>query len=263
MEKYNLALVVFTWLTQASVGLIILRAIYMRRSSAGDDKIYITGRYILLTAFILLVTGLLFSFAHLNYPRHAFNALNNIISSWMSREILAEIILLFILLAWYIINGFTIKKTPQIIMEILAGLSGVALIYLMVRTYMLPSLQGLNTPAFPLSFIITPLLSGSAIIYFFLRKSEPELAIKYKLFFAIIFLFSLINHLIFRAFHHTLGVFNIYSAFYLAALIISVPSLYSTLKNKNVMSDVIFLNLAIICDFLNRVYALTYTNPAL
>lgn len=263
MEKYNISLVFFTWLTQASVGLIILRAVYMRGSTASDDKIYITGRYMLLTTFILLVTGLLFSFAHLNYPRHAFNAVNNISNSWMSREILAEIVLLFILLAWYIITGFRIRKIPQIIPEILTGVSGIALIYLMIRTYMLPSLTELNHPSFTLSFIITPLLAGAAIIYFFLRKSEPGLAVKYKMFFAILFLFSLINHFIFRSFHNDLELFNIYNAFYLAALITSFPSLYATLKNKNVISDVIFLNLAIICDFLNRVYALTYTNPAL
>lgn len=263
MEKYNISIVVFTWLTQASVGLVILRALYIRRSSAGEDKIYITGRYILLTSFVLLVTGLLFSFTHLDYPQHAYNALNNIISSWMSREILAEIILLFILLAWYITNGFRIKKTPLFILEILAAVSGITLIYFMIRTYMLPSLHELNTPAFPLSFIITPLLAGSAIIYFFLRKSEPGLAIKYKMFFTVLFLFSLINHIIFRSFNHDLEIFSIYSAFYLAAFVISIPSLYSTLKNKTVISDVIFLNLAIICDFLNRVYTLTYTNPAL
>ncbi len=263
MEKYNISLVFFTWLTQASVGLILLRAIYMRSSSADDEKIYITGRYILLTTFILLVTGLLFSFSHLNYPRHAFNALNNISSSWMSKEILAELILLLIMLVWYIITGFMIKKIPLFIFEVLAGASGIILIYFMIRTYMLPTLEELNTPAFPLSFIITPLLAGSAIIYFLLRKSEPELAIKFKMFFTILFLFSIINHIIFRSFQHDLKVFNLYTAFYLAALIMSIPSLYSTIKNKNVISDVIFLNLAIVCDFLNRVYALTYTNPAL
>lgn len=263
MEKYNISLAVFTWLTQASVGLIILRAIYMRRSSAGDKKIYTTGRYLLLTTFILLVTGLLFSFSHLNYPRHAFNALNNISTSWMSKEILAEIILVLVLLVWYILIGFMIKKIPLLVLEVMAGASGIILIYFMIRTYMLPTLEELNTPAFPLSFIITPLLAGSAIIYFFLRKSEPELAIKYKILFTILFLFSLINHTIFRSFQHDLKELNIFTAFYLAALIISIPSLSSTVKNKNAISDVIFLNLAIICDFLNRVYALTYTNPAL
>ncbi len=46
-------------------------------------------------------------------------------------------------------------------------------------------------------------------------------------------------------------------------LIFSFPSLNATIKNKNTISDVIFLTLAITCDFLNRVYALTFTDPAL
>ncbi|MEA1885720.1 MAG: DmsC/YnfH family molybdoenzyme membrane anchor subunit [Bacteroidota bacterium] len=263
MEKYNISLVVFTWLTQASVGLIFLRAIYMRKSSASDGKIYITGRYILLTAFILLLTGLLFSFAHLNYPGHSYNALNNVSSSWMSREILAEIVFLVIIFSWYIIIGFRITKVPLIIPEVLAVLSGIALIYFMIRTYMLPSLPELNHPSFTLSFIITPLLAGAVIIYLFLKKNEPGLAVKFKMFFTILFIFSLINHIIFISFHRDFTLVSIYTAFYLAGFIFSFPSLNATMKNKNVISDVIFLALALICDFLNRVYALTFTDPAL
>lgn len=263
MEKYNISLVVFTWLTQASVGLIFLRSVYMRRSSASEGKIYITGRYILLTAFILLVTGLLFSFAHLHYPQHAYNALNNLGSSWMSREIFAEIVLLLILFFWYLIIGFRVTKIPEVIPETLAALSGIALIYFMIKTYMLPSLPELNHPSFPLSFIITPLLAGSAIIYLFLRRSESLLAVKFKMFFTIFFIFSLTNHIIFRSFHNNFTLVSLYTAFYLAGFIFSFPSLDATIKNKNAISDVILLALAITCDFLNRVYALTFTDPAL
>jgi len=181
----------------------------------------------------------------------------------MSREILAEIILLSILLAWYIHTGFMIKKMPQLILEVLAVISGIILVYFMIRTYMLPTLEELNNPAFPLSFIITPLLAGSAIIYFFSRKGEPELANRFKMFFTIIFFFSLINHIIFRSFQHDLREINVFTAFYLVVLVTSIPSLTSTFKNKKVISDVIFLNLAVVCDLLNRVYTLTYTNPAL
>lgn len=263
MEKYNITLVVFTWLTQASVGLIILRSVYLRISSGTDIKIIRTGTYTLLTAFVLLVTGLLFSFGHLHYPGHAYNAINNTGNSWMSREILAEIIFLFIVLLSYIINRFGIKIIPSLILEVLAILSGMILIYFMIRTYMLPSLPELNHPSFPLSFILTPLIAGAAILYLFTRKTEPGMALKFKILFSILFIFSFVNHIIFLSFHGKLLAFKPVTLVYLATSIISLPSLYATLKNKNVTSDVIFLNLALICDFLNRVYAFTYTNPAL
>lgn len=263
MEKYNISLVLFTWLTQTSVGLIILRSIYIRISSANDYKKYNTGRYILLTAFIMLVTGLLFSFAHLNYPRHAYNALNNLNRSWMSREILAEIILLFAILVWYIVTLLRIKNKSQIILEAATVVTGIVLIYFMIRTYMLPSLPELNHPGVPLSFIITPILAGAAVIYLFLRNSEQGLALKYKMLLILMFFASFINYIIFNSDLNKLLPVNVLSLFYLAGFLFSIPSLYTTFKNKIVFSDVIFLNLAIICDFLNRINTLTYTNPAL
>ncbi|HDZ40165.1 MAG TPA: hypothetical protein ENH59_00575 [Bacteroidetes bacterium] len=262
MEKYNISLALFTWLTQASVGLLIMRALYMRISPAGDRR-EITGQYMLFTSLVALVAGLLFSFAHLNYPRNAYNAMNNTGSSWMSREILAEVIFLTVLLFWYIINRFRIKKIPQSIPEIIAIITGLFLIYFMIRTYMLPVLHELDNPSFPLSFIITALLGGTAAVYIFTKKNDLIPSVKFKLLFTVLFFISLANYLIFRSFNNDLKLFDLYSLLYLAAIILSIPSLYATIKNKNGISDVIFLNLAIISDFLYRVYSLTYTNPAL
>ena len=261
MKEYNISLVVFTWLTQASVGLIILRAIYIRMQSAKN----IPGRanQILLTAFILLVTGLLFSFAHLSYPRHAYNAVNNLASSWMSREILAETVLLATLLLWYFIARFRLIKIPQVIPELVAVITGIALVFFMIKTYMLPSIPELNQPGLPVSFIITPFLAGSVIIFFLIRKTDPDIALKFKMLATLMFIASLINFLIFSINQNDLPVLNLYYACWSAAAIALIPSLNATLKNKNIIPDVIFLNLALICDLLGRVYTLTYTNPGL
>ncbi|MEE4214279.1 MAG: DmsC/YnfH family molybdoenzyme membrane anchor subunit, partial [Bacteroidales bacterium] len=112
MENFHLSLALFTWLTQASIGLLVMRTLYMSLL-AGSNRKEIYGQYMLFAALVMLVTGLFFSFSHLNYPRHAYNAINNLGSSWMSREILAEVILLTLLLLWYIINRFRIKIIPQ------------------------------------------------------------------------------------------------------------------------------------------------------
>ena len=129
MEKYNLSLVLFTWLTQASVGLLIMRAVYIRTSSGNDNKPE-KAQYMLFTALVMLVAGLLFSFGHLNYPRNALNAINNIGASWMSREILAETILLAILLLWYLAVRFRIKTAGLWIPEILSIITGLSLIHI-------------------------------------------------------------------------------------------------------------------------------------
>ncbi|MDZ7739726.1 MAG: DmsC/YnfH family molybdoenzyme membrane anchor subunit [Bacteroidales bacterium] len=261
MEEYNISLALFTWLTQLSVGIIILRAVYMRISS-GQQRL-ITGRLLLSIVLVLLVTGLLFSFAHLKYPRHAFNALNNISSSWMSREILAELILVFSVTAWYTGIRFRIKVLSPLLFELLSVLAGIVLIFFMIKTYMLPAIPEMNHPAVPVSFIITPLLAGSSVIYLLIRKKEQAMAGRFKIVAYIMFIASLVNFVVFSVYQDDLPLLNPYYALWLVAAILLIISLMATNKNKSVFPDVIFLTLALICDFSARVYTLTYTGPGL
>lgn len=262
MENFHLSLALFTWLTQASVGLLVMRTLYMSLLAGGDRKENY-GQYMLFASLLMLVIGLFFSFSHLNYPMHAHNAMNNLGSSWMSREILAEVIFLALLLLWYVITRFRIRIIPRPVFETGALATGFLLLYFMIRTYMLPTLDELKHPSFALSFIITTLLAGSAIAWFLIKKTEKEAAMKFKMLFTVLFIASFINYLIFRSFNNDLHLLDIYSLFYLAALILSFASLYATIKNKNGLSDVIFLTLALISDFLFRGYTLTFANPAL
>jgi anaerobic dimethyl sulfoxide reductase subunit C (anchor subunit) len=262
MENFHLSLALFTWLTQASVGLLVMRTLYMSLL-AGSNRKEIYGQYMLFAALVMLVTGLFFSFSHLNYPRHAYNAINNLGSSWMSREILAEVILLTLLLLWYIINKFRIKIIPQPVFETPVLITGFLLLYFMIRTYMLPALDELRHPSFALSFIITALLAGSATTWLLIKKTEKGAGLKFKMLFTVLFIASFINYLIFRSFNNDIRLLDIYSLLYLAAIILSFLSLSATIKNKNGISDVIFLTLALISDFLFRVYTLTYANPSL
>lgn len=261
MEKYNISLVLFTWLTQVSVGIIILRALYIR--IAGGQQPARTGQGLLSVALILLLAGLFFSFAHLKYPRHALNALNNISNSWMSREILAEIILVFSMMAWYAGIRFRIRVLPAVFFEPLSVLAGITLIFFMIKTYMLPALSGLNHPSLPVSFIITPLLAGSSVIYFLLRNKNQNIAGRFKVLAYIMFIASLVNFMVFSMYHGDLPLLNPYYALWLAAAFFLIISLMGTVKNKSVFPDVIFLTMALICDFSARVYTLTYTGPGL
>lgn len=261
MERYNISLVLFTWLTQMSVGIIILGTVYMRIAN-GQQSIR-TGQRLLSVTLILLLAGLLFSFAHLNYPRHALNALNNISSSWMSREILAEIILVFSVMAWYAGIRFRIRVLSPLLFEPLSVLAGITLIFFMIKTYMLPAIPELNHPSLPVSFIITPLLAGSSVIYFLLRNKNQNVAGRFKVLAYIMFIASLVNFMVFSIYHGDLPLLNPYYALWLAAAIFLIISLRATNKNKSVFPDVIFLTMALICDFSARVYTLTYTGPGL
>ncbi len=261
MEKYNISLVLFTWLTQVSVGIIILRAVYIRM--AGGRQPARTGQGLLSVALILLLAGLLFSFAHLKYPRHALNALNNISNSWMSREIVAEIILVFSMMAWYAGIRFRIRVLPAGFFEPLSVLTGITLIFLMIKTYMLPAIPELNHPSLPVSFIITPLLAGSSVIYFLLRNKNQNTAGRFKILAYIMFIASLVNFMVFSMYHGDLPLLNPYYVLWLIAAFFLIISLMGTFKNKSVFPDVIFLTMALICDFSARVYTLTYTGPGL
>jgi len=262
MENSHISLALFTWLTQASVGLLLMRSLYMRLLAAPGAK-ETRGQYMLFASLLMIVTGLFFSFSHLNYPGHAYNAMNNLGSSWMSREILAEVIFLTLLLLWYVANRLRIKIIPQPVFEIGVLATGFLLLYFMIRTYMLPALDELRHPSFALSYIITTLLAGSAIAWLLTKKTEGKAAMKYKMLFSVMFIASFINYIIFRSFNNDLYLRDIYSLFFLAAIIASLLSLSATIKNKNGLSDVIFLTLALISDFLFRVYTLTFANPAL
>lgn len=263
MEKYNLSLVLFTWLTQASVGLLILRSIYVRQSQNDKIKTYITGHFMLTSAFIMLVAGLILSFTHLHYPAHAYNAINNLGSSWMSREILAETILLFTVLVWYIVNRMRIRQIPVVIPETIAIVSGIVLVYFMIRTYMLPSIPELHNPSFPVSFIITPALGGASLVFFFIRKKEPAYAERFRLIASIAFVLSFINHLLFLFLSNSYLLDSPVTFVYIAGIILLIVRYYPVLKNKTGISDVIFLSLAIVCDLLFRVLTLTFTNPGI
>ena len=85
METYEWGLVLFTVLSQAAVGGFILTlCMRLRNKDAALDGIYRKSN---LTLFAVSVVAMLASLFHLGRPLHALNALGNLGSSWLSREI--------------------------------------------------------------------------------------------------------------------------------------------------------------------------------
>jgi len=90
LDKHIWSLVVFGLLAQSGAGIwMTTELILLTPSFAVTQETEQLVRKIYLTVFILLIVSLIISFFHLGYPRHFFHALNNLGSSWLSREILA------------------------------------------------------------------------------------------------------------------------------------------------------------------------------
>lgn len=157
------SLVFFTLLAQAGVGTLVAGeilgwAVYKKAGvEIGKPHLFKTR----LLALILSSAGLALSFFHLGNPLKAFNALNNLRSSWLSREILAAVVFLIFLSASVLL---TRMKKPSsktaIIVSSAAVLAGLFLILAMSILYMLPGVLSWDHIITPLSFFTSTLLLG-------------------------------------------------------------------------------------------------------
>jgi len=114
-------------------------------------------------ALILLGVATLISFLHLGSPANAPYSLSNLSGSWLSREILAinlylASLVLLLVLSWR--AGDFISTGPWIT---LATLLGLALVWMMIRVYVMPTIPSWNTWYTPLSFIFTTISLGATI----------------------------------------------------------------------------------------------------
>jgi DMSO reductase anchor subunit len=111
-------------------------------------------------SFILVITATTASFLHLGNPSNAPIALNNLPGSWLSREILAigvySLSLLLVLVSgWKTGNPVHMKSLLS-----LCSISGLALLWMMVRVYTLPTVPAWNNWYTPLSFVSTTVCLG-------------------------------------------------------------------------------------------------------
>jgi len=157
-------LVGFTILTQMAVGVFLLLGLVhfgvSRQAGAGAaDRM--SGRALLAVGPVLGL-ALLVSVFHLGYPANALNAVNNIGSSWLSREIVCFTLFggvggVFALLQWR-------RLGPPMVRRVLAwsaAVLGVVLVYAMARVYLLRSVPPWDTWLTPAAFFATTFLLGA------------------------------------------------------------------------------------------------------
>lgn len=176
LDKHIWSLVVFGLLAQSGAGIwLTTELILMAPSFAMTQETEQLVRKIYLTVFILLMVSLIISFFHLGTPQHFFHALNNLGSSWLSREILALSLFLFFLV---LVNlaGYFSHKTPPVHIILRAGctLSAVFLLASMSKLYMLETIPVWNTLHTPLAFVLTSLLAGTGFVLLTSLIPEPQ-----------------------------------------------------------------------------------------
>lgn len=156
-------LVGFTLLSQTAVGafwMVAVASLYMEGASGWNSR-YLTFPFL---AAVVIVLGLAaaISLFHLGRPWRAVLALNNLKRSWLSREILFELVFMALAASLALL---VLKKTyrPTLVRILVALAFSASLLFIisMVKLYMMrtvPTWRGLYTP---LSFFGTALLLGS------------------------------------------------------------------------------------------------------
>lgn len=166
MTLRELALVSFTLLMQASVGIVLVLAALplVQGSHPRTGSLWpVIGRLDtpLVVAAAAAALGLLASLLHLGQPILAWFALANVRGSWLSREIALAIVFVAAL-AVLALSHAGDRSLPSLRMaaSVLAAVAGLALVFSMARLYMIggqPAWDRFTTPA---TFFASTLLLG-------------------------------------------------------------------------------------------------------
>lgn len=259
MENDNWSLILFTLLAHASAGTIIIGSLALFRSGT-SSQVRNKDAAISLAALLMLVTGVAFSFLHLGYPAHSFNALNNIGTSWMSMEILCILLLAGALSIWFF--GSLIKKRGVAATSgnWLSFILAVSLVFIMGMVYSLPAMNTPGRGVMVISFLSASLFFGTALVWIMNiipgGRIKPGLPWLLPIFLLASFLNSAIS---INNIHEGGFIHMLITILYLLALGPSVLFFFTAAKNKWVVCGVIIITLGIIAEILNRYMILNFS----
>ena len=158
---------VYTILTQLSTGALLFIMIIrlLRKKTTSLVDVDYTTKIPILIIFITALFAIGFAHLHLSKPLLSFTAIRNIRTSWLSRELLLNIIYIILLSSltgtlWLIKDNFKLKT----ILGWLTILAGFGIEYCMAHIYMIPSQPAWNTFLTPISFFFTTLLLGAMTV---------------------------------------------------------------------------------------------------
>jgi anaerobic dimethyl sulfoxide reductase subunit C len=187
------ALIAFTLISQLVVGsLLVYTMIFFTGQSAISQ---LSSGFNAKTPEILLLVGMviatIISFLHLGNPVNAIEALNNIATSWLSREILS--LTLFTISLFLLFLGRWLMNSRERIISVLFFLSAIAGIYfiiVMIQLYTIPIVVSWATWHTPVSFAITTLILGiTGVLSYFVIFNRKMEKIRHLLQLLMVFLF--------------------------------------------------------------------------
>lgn len=137
MISKEIPLIGFTLFSQLSVGILILYNFVIFLPTFRNKGIHPAQfKTIPVLSFIFLAVSVIFSLTHLGKPVRALNSLDNISTSWLSREILM-LILYFVSSSLFILSIFILKEWKRLMLALLniASVCGILLIFSMSKIY--------------------------------------------------------------------------------------------------------------------------------
>ena len=175
MEEFELPLVFFTVLSQWAVGIVLVITLleWIKPEYIEKQKLEIF-RKPALTALPLAVMATFTSMLHMGYPYKSYLSITGFQHSWLSREIIAIIILNVSLAAftwiwWKHINNSSLRKW----IGTLSSVIGIATICVSAQIYyqmvIHPTWHSWTTFA---SFILTGVIIGAMYVYYFISRSK-------------------------------------------------------------------------------------------
>jgi anaerobic dimethyl sulfoxide reductase subunit C (anchor subunit) len=170
------SLIAFTLFSQMIIGTTVVYALAYFISM--DDISQLSSGFSLKTPEFLLLLGLLvallISLLHLGRPANAIHALNNLRTSWISREIFTVALFSISLLMLFLARWLGAGKAFLTISFVLSAMAGLLLLLTMIRLYMIPAVNTWNNWLTPTSFTLTALISGLALMLLFVLGFNME-----------------------------------------------------------------------------------------
>ena len=162
MLKRDGSLVFFTTLSQWSVGIIVcLTGLLLLPGGevvVTESGISLTNPVFLALVLMLLATTV--SFLHLGKPVNALRTLNNLATSWLSREILGIGLFTLSLVVLLAYGWSSDQNEISLFVLVPASLAGLFLLWTMAYVYLLPTVPGWNSGHTPIGFAATALCLG-------------------------------------------------------------------------------------------------------
>lgn len=162
MEKYELPLVIFTVLSQMSVGITLILTLRTLQGKLESKRLY------WLVSGLVLAAASVAAILHLAHPDRAYDALINLQHAWLSREILGATLYGAAVGVTFLAKG---HKAPAV----LASVLGIALVAVQGMTYAAPAMVAIANGLTMLLFFITVWVMGCAAIPLHrLNQDDPE-----------------------------------------------------------------------------------------